>query len=651
MLVILSGAAQSKDPRRSPARWYGPTHSASRQLDYTQPVRHKVLLAVLITAASAAAQNTTPDNSPSTLYLHGSILTGAHLRPGDPSPTPSRVQALAVTNSTVVAVGSDEEMLKLSGPHTRIVDLHGAFVMPGFNDAHTHMAAAGQQKLTVDLDHVASLSDMQERIRACVLISKPGQWILGSGWDHTLWPSRTLPTRQDIDKVTAGHPAVFYRTDGHIVVANTAALKVAGITGDTPAPAGGKIDLAPDGTPTGIVREAPAINFIYARVPPPDPETRRKALDLAIADALAHGVTSVQDFSEWDDWLILESMEREGKLNLRFAEWIDFNLPVGDLKSRRASHPADDPLLHLTMLKGFMDGSLGSRTAALAEPYADDPGNSGIPRYQQEKLNDMAEARAAAGFQLGFHAIGDEANHIALDAFAAAEQVAIPADAQPVPRDPDARIVTSTNLAFSGVWKRTPADLRFRIEHAQVLLPADFDRFHTLGVIASMQPSHLLTDMAWAGQRLGAERSAYAYAWRSMLDHHVTLAFGTDYPVESISPFRGLYSAITRQNEAGTQTFHPEQRISLNEALYAYTQASAFAEFREFQKGRLEPGFLADFIVLDRDLTTATPRQILTAQVLRTVVGGKTVFLASQQPAPQPSSQTPHSANPPADIH
>jgi predicted amidohydrolase YtcJ len=267
-----------------------------------------------------------------------------------------------------------------------------------------------------------------------------------------------------------------------------------------------------------------------------------------------------------------------------------------------------------------MDGSLGSRTAALAEPYADDPNNSGIPRYDQDKLNIMASERAAAGFQLGFHAIGDEANAIALDAFAAAEQVALPASQPAPPDNPDAAIVTTASATF------TPKDLRFRIEHAQVLLPGDFDRFAKLGVIASMQPSHLLTDMNWAAARLGPERSKYAYAWRSMLDHHITLAFGTDYPVESISPFRGLYSAVTRKNEAGTMTFHPEQKLTIAEAIYAYTQASAYGEFRETRKGRLEPGFLADFVVLDHDLMKATPEEILHTKVLRTVVGNKTVY-------------------------
>jgi len=234
----------------------------------------------------------------------------------------------------------------------------------------------------------------------------------------------------------------------------------------------------------------------------------------------------------------------------------------------------------------------------------------------------MASERAAAGFQLGFHAIGDEANTIALNAFTAAEQVATPRpSAQPV-QDHPYQIVEGPVALFD------PRSVRLRIEHAQVLLPGDFDRFAALGVIASMQPSHLLDDMNWAAARLGAERSRYAYAWRSMLDHHITLAFGTDYPVESINPFRGLYAAITRKNEAGTATFHPEQCLSITEAIYAYTQASAYAEFRETVKGRLEPGFLADFIVLDRDLLKATPEEILHTKVLRTVVGGKTVYTA-----------------------
>ena len=562
------------------------------------------------------------DNSPSTIYIHGNVLTGAHLQPSDSSATPNRVSAIAVTNSTIVAVGSDAELLKIKGPRTQVVDLDGAFVMPGFNDAHTHIAEAGRQKLTVDLDGTTSLADVQQRIATYVATAKPGQWIVGSGWDHTKWASKTLPTRQDIDKVTSGHPAVFTRTDGHIVVANSSALLAAGISAATPDPSGGKIDKDANGTPTGIVRETPAVSLITRKIPTLDPEMRRNALKVAIADALSHGVTSVQDYSSWDDFLALEAMEQDGRLNLRVAEWLDFGTPIETLKLRRASHSADDPILHITQLKGFMDGSLGSRTAALAQPYADEPNNSGIPRYQQDQLNSMAAERATAGFQLGFHAIGDEANAIALNAFEAAEQVAVPASHSVHTANPDANVVTTKAPTFS------PKDLRFRIEHAQVLLPGDFDRFAKLGVIASMQPSHLLTDMNWAGARLGPDRSKYAYAWRSMLDHHILLAFGTDYPVESISPFRGLYAAITRKNEAGTMSFYPEQKLTIAEALYAYTQAPAYGEFREFSKGRLEPGFLADFIVLDHDLMTATPDEILHTKVLRTVLGNKTVYTA-----------------------
>jgi predicted amidohydrolase YtcJ len=256
------------------------------------------------------------------------------------------------------------------------------------------------------------------------------------------------------------------------------------------------------------------------------------------------------------------------------------------------------------------------------DPYTDDPGNSGIARYEQQKLNRMSEERAADGFQLGFHAIGDRANDMALDAFEAAEQVGRPTDVPPPPSDPDAAVVSSPVAVVR------PSDFRFRIEHAQVVSPGAFERFAKLGVIASMQPSHLLTDMAWAEARLGPDRAKRAYAWKSFLDQGVTVAFGTDYPVESISPFRGLYSAITRQNVAGTQTFEPQEKLTIDQSIYAYTQASALAEFREKTKGRLEPGYVADIVVLDRDITKASPQDVLHTKVLRTVVGGATVYAA-----------------------
>jgi len=588
-------------------------------------VKPFTLTAILLLTTLAQAQNAPPD----TIYLHGNILTGAHLRPNDPSPTPAKVQALAIANGKILAAGTDAQILKLKAPKTRIIDLHGAFAMPGFNDAHTHMAAAGQQQLSIYLDGVKSLAEMQQRIRAYAAKARPGVWLEGGGWDHTLWPGAKLPTREDIDQVTAGHPCILSRVDGHMALANSVALAAANITADTPNPAGAKIDRDSSGNPTGILRETAATSLVFSKIPSPGPEIRTKALNLAINDALAHGVTSVQDNSEWEDFLALEELEDAHKLHLRFAEWLPFDKPLEILKERRASHPTDDPLLHLTMLKGFMDGSLGSRTAAMDEPYSDDLNNSGLARYDQNKLTQMASERAAAGFQLGFHAIGDRANAIALNAFGAADQVATLPSQPTNPNSPDAPIVTALPQPAP-----SPAALRFRVEHAQVLLPDDFARFASEGVIASMQPSHLLTDMKWATDRLGSDRVKYAYAWKSFLDHNVTLAFGTDYPVEAINPFRGLYSAITRQNEAGTQTFQPQEKISLNEAIYAYTQASAFAEFREHQKGRLEPNYLADLIVLDRDITKATPQQILHTKVLRTIMSGETVYSSTaNQPA------------------
>jgi predicted amidohydrolase YtcJ len=575
-------------------------------------------LSVLLLTGIAHAQNTPPD----TIFVHGNILTGAHLRPSDSSETPARVTAIAIANGKIVAAGADASILKLKSPKTKVIDLNGAFAMPGFNDAHTHIGEAGRQKLSVNLVGVHSLAEMQQRIRTYVATAKPDTWIQGGGWDHTLWADNKLPSRTDLDQVTAGHPAIFRRVDGHMSVANSAALAAANITSATPDPAGAKIDRDASGNPTGILREAGAFTLVAAKIPPPSLEQRRQALSVAIADILANGVTSVQDNSEWDDFLALEELEHTNKLPLRIGEWMDFNRPLEALKQRRASHPSDDLRLHLTQLKGYMDGSLGSRTAAMDEPYSDDPGNSGLARYDQSRLNQMASERAAAGFQLGFHAIGDRANNVALNAFGAADQVANLPPSPPEP-GPNAHIVTKPEQG-----PPPPAALRFRVEHAQVLLPGDFDRFEKEGVIASMQPSHLLTDMKWATDRIGPERIKYAYAWKSFLDHNVTLAFGTDYPVELINPFRGLYSAITRQNEAGTQTFQPQEEISLNEAIYAYTQASAFGEFREHQKGRLEPGFLADLVVLDRDITTASPQQLLHTKVLRTVVNGETVYTA-----------------------
>jgi hypothetical protein len=538
-------------------------------------------------------------NTPDAIFVNGDIYTQAK---------PARVQALAVQDGRIVAIGSNDDIQKLKGAQTQVVDLAGHFVMPGFNDAHSHLAEAGMRHLQVDLTGSANLQDMQHRIGLKVNKAAPGEWIVGSGWDHTLWPGQTLPTRQDIDVMTNGHPAIFVRIDGHIAIANTAALEAAGVTGKTAAPQGGKIDLDAQGQPTGILRES-AQGLVFSKVPAPTPAQRRAAAEASLADAARWGVTSAQDCSSWEDFLIYESLQKEGKLTLRISEWLRFNDSLETLKQQRAHHPLDDPMLHTGMLKGYMDGSLGSRTAALLAPYSDDPGNSGLPQYQQPELNRMATERVAAAFQLGFHAIGDRAAQMALDAFAAAE---------------------SGPQAHAAPGAQTPRDFRLRIEHDQVIAPNQFAQYKKLGVIASVQPSHLLTDMNWAESRIGPERAKTSYPWKQFADNGVKLAFDTDYPVEPINPFRGIYAAITRKNEAGTKEYFPEQKLTIEQALAAYTTGSAYAEFAEKQKGTLAPGMLADFVVLDRDLTSAAPPDILKTLVLRTVVGGKTVYESSK---------------------
>jgi len=570
-----------------------------------------IVFGVLLVTGSAFAQT---GSAADAIYYHGNILTGVDLQ----GSRPQRVTAIAVGHGEILAAGDDAAIrAKYKGAKTQMVDLGEAFVMPGFNDAHAHLGDGGRIRLSVNLLGVKSLAEMQERIRAAARKAAPGQWLSGGGWDHTLWASGKLPNKTDIDAAAGGHPAIFVRVDGHIAVADSAALQASGITKETQAPQGGKIDRGANGEATGILRET-AQGLVH--VPPPSPAMRRKGLELAIEDAISHGVTSVQDFSAWDDFLVFEQMEKEGQLPVRISEWLRFADPLDVEKEQAAHHPATDRMLHTTMLKGFMDGSLGSRTAAMKAPYADDPGNSGIPRYTQDQLNAMAVERAKAGFQLGFHAIGDRAVDMALTAFAQAEAETMHPSLLPPMRANGPR---STILPV----KKVPAkDFRFRIEHSQVVSPGDFNRYKELGVIASMQPNHLLTDMAWAGQRLGPEREKYAYAWKSFLDAGVPLAFGTDYPVEPITPFRGVYAGATRMNEAGTMTFHPEQKLTIGQTLYAYTQGSAYAEFAEGWKGKLAPGYAADFVVLDRDLTRVAPKEILETRVLRTVVGGKTVY-------------------------
>jgi hypothetical protein len=606
----------------------------------------------LCPAQTAPAKHTLPKHespeaaspavAPEMIFFNGIIYTGA----GMAEDTPETVEAMAVGRGKVLAAGTTEAIKRLAGPETRLVDLNtaktGTFIFPGFNDAHTHLGNAGRTKLNVDLTGVRSLGEMLAKVETFAKDAPKGHWLIGGNWDHTLWAEKTavmlqvmdwltngnwdhtrwaektLPTRQDLDRVTGGHPAFLKRIDGHIAVANSAALAAAGITGKTRPPQGGAIDLDAKGEPTGILRES-AQELVYKVIPPPSEEERRKGDELAIADALAHGVTSVQDFSDWEDFLVFEELEKKGNLHLRISEWLPFKESLEELEKMRAHHDANDPMLHTGMLKGFLDGSLGSRTAAMKKPFADDPGNTGLPQYDQEQLNEMAVERAQADFQLGFHAIGDKAVAMALEALSRADQ----ADHNPFCRSPNQQ---------PRIWdEKTPCPEkrhrgRDRIEHAQVVDEAEIMDFRMLGAIASMQPSHLLTDMNWAEDRLGPKRAAYSYAWKAFLDAGVPLAFGTDYPVEPITPFRGLYAAVTRMNERGTKTYFPENKLTRGQAIYAYTQGSAYAEFQEKHKGKLAPGYDADFILVDRDLYKVDAAAMLRTNVLETFVGGREAF-------------------------
>lgn len=564
-------------------------------------MKSAALVLFLTTVMTAQAQSPVPD----VIYLHGNIYTGAVQTFSPPwvSVKP-RVQAMAVREGRVLAVGTNAEISRLKGKRTQVVDLRGRFVMPGFNDAHTHLGSAGFGKMNVDLTGTRSLEEMQARIAERAKSSQPGEWIRGRGWDHTLWSVRKLPTRQDLDAVTGDHPAFFTRVDGHIAVANSAALRAAGITRNTPNPPGGQIDRDSAGEPTGILREDPAMELVISKEPKPTPAQHLRAMQIALQDAAQSGITSAQDFSDWDDFLVAEELENEGKLTLRLSEWLPFVDPLDTLEKHRAHHPQSDPLLHTAMLKGFMDGSLGSRTAALMASYSDDSHNSGLPRFDQARLNAMMDERAAAGFQVGFHAIGDRGVEMALQAFAEANRYL-------QERQPQAL---------------GSQDHRWRIEHAQVLDPGQFARFRELGVIASMQPNHVLTDMNWALARLGPQRARYSYAWKSFLENRVWMAFGTDYPVEPITPFRGLYAAVTRKNEAGTAEYFPQEKLTMDQAIAAYTTGSAYAQFAEHDKGMLQPGMWADFVILDRDITRVPAPEVLHTRVLRTVVAGKTVF-------------------------
>jgi predicted amidohydrolase YtcJ len=538
-----------------------------------------------------------PANGPADLVLlHGVIYTG--------DPERARAPAVTVRGEWIEAVGTDEEIRQSVGPQTRVIDLHGRFAMPGFNDAHIHLVSAGIAKLKLNLEGSKSLTEFQQRIRERLKDTKAGEWVTGRGWDHTLWPEKRFPTRQDLDAVSRDRPLLFGRVDGHVAVANTLALQIAGITRDTPDPPGAHIVRDPaTGEPTGMLEEDAAMDMVFRHVPAPSPAQLRRAIELSLEEASRYGVTSVQDnsvqdSSAWGNFVVYQQLKKEGKLPLRITEWLPFTAPLSRLEEMRRQAGTSDAWLKVGALKAFLDGSLGSRTAALLAPYSDEPSSSGILRMDPDETQRMAIERNRAGFQIALHAIGDRANRVALDVFAAVR-------------------------AANG-----QRDRRDRIEHAQVVALSDLPRFAELDVIASMQPSHLLDDERWAEARLGPERSKGAYAWNAMQKLGVHLAFGTDYPVEPINPMLNLYACITRELPEGGPKggWEAQQKISIEDCIHDYTVASAYAQFEEQRKGQIAAGKLADIVVLSDDVTRIPPPAILKTRALITIAGGRVVY-------------------------
>lgn len=534
--------------------------------------------------------------SHTTLYLHGRIYTNDPAHPW--------ASAMAVRDGKIACIG-DISMVMLdcaTGETPETVQLNNRFIMPGFNDAHVHLGGAAIDKLSVQLNGVATIEELQKRVAANVTQHKEGEWITGSGWDHTLWADRAFPTRQELDAVSPNNPVFLTHISGHVAVANSAALKIANIVKTTADPAGAKIERDANGEATGMLLEDGAMHLVRTKIPELTPEQIRQGLEMVLADVAKNGITSVQDNSDWEYFALYHQLKEEGKLTVRITEWLPFDAAIGDLRNMRAEGGVSDPMLRTGMLKGFLDGALGSHTAALLAPYSDDPTTSGILTANVDEYRKMAIERDKAGFQIGFHAIGDKANRAALDIFEAVEKV------------------------------NGPRDRRDRVEHAQVISPEDLPRFAALKVIASMQPSHETTGMRWAEQRLGPERSKGAYAWSSLQKSGARLAFGTDYDVEVLSPFRGLYACATRAlpaDEAAVDAvgaWQPLEKISLEDCIRAYTAGSAYAEFAQGKKGELKAGEYADFIILSADLTKSPPAQYSKTQVLATVVGGRTVY-------------------------
>ncbi len=512
-------------------------------------------------------------------------------------------EAVAVYGNHIAAVGTSAEIRSLAGSATRVIDARGRLVLPGFNDAHVHFLTGGFQLSSISLHDAKSPREFATQVATFAKNVPSGRWITGGNWDHERWPGAPLPTRELIDAATPVTPVFVNRVDGHMALANSAALKLAGVTKDTKDPPGGLIvrDLK-TGEPTGILKDA-AMNLVARVEPAPSHAQKLEAARAASEHAASLGVTSVQDMSAGPDVGVYQELLERGTLKTRV--YAVAPLPAWERLAATGVRAAfGSPMLRIGGLKGYADGSLGSTTAWFFVPYADAPDTRGLPRDEMQPVSTMLHhvlAADAAGLQVMVHAIGDRANAEMLSIY---EQV------------------TRTNGA---------GDRRFRIEHAQHLRPQDIARFKGANVIASMQPFHLADDGRWAEKRLGQSRLKSSYAWSSLLDSGATLAFGTDWPVVPLDPIQGIATAVTRRTLDGKHPdgWIPDQKISVEEAVRAYTIGSAYAEFQDEVKGTLTPGTLADLVILDRDIFKIAPAEIEKVKVVLTVMDGRIVFDAT----------------------
>jgi predicted amidohydrolase YtcJ len=523
------------------------------------------------------------------------VVSGARVWTGNPAQP--WAEAVAARGDRIMAVGTTEQVMRLVGPETRLIQANGGMLVPGFVDTHVHFTSGGAGLASVQLRDAATPEEFVRRIGEFASGQSPGEWIVEGNWDHQNWGGE-LPTREWIDQAAPDNPVFINRLDGHMALANSLAIKLAGVDAATPDVEGGTIIRGVDGEPTGVFKDN-AMGLIAKVIPEPSPAQLDRMVEAASAFVASRGVTSVHDMS-YVGLPEIEAYRRArdaGKLKTRIYAAI----PLASwevLQQELARNGSGDEWVRIGGLKGFMDGSLGSHTAAMLEPFSDAPDDSGFMLQDPAVMEDLVRNADAAGLHVMVHAIGDKAIRSLLDIY---QRVA----------------------AENG-----PRDRRFRIEHAQHIHPDDMGRFAGQGVIASMQPYHAIDDGRWAEKVIGPERSKTTYAFASLIGSGAKVTFGSDWSVAPPTPLEGIYAALTRRTLDGAHPggWVPEQKITLEQALKAYTVDAAYASYEEGIKGSLEPGKLADFVLLDQDLTSIAPEDVAKVQVLDTVVGGRLVF-------------------------